>query len=116
MGARAAGSAPALGGSALAQVYKKIGHGKAPDVSVAALKNAFIATQRLLEGALLLSGHDRSDGGLITAVLEMAFAGRKGVSLNLDASFAGGSTLAALFGEAPGLVYEIRKCDVSAVK
>lgn len=30
------------------------------------------------------AGHDISDGGLITAVLEMAFAGNCGVNLNLE--------------------------------
>eukprot|EP00929_Paragymnodinium_shiwhaense_P025741 TRINITY_DN15505_c0_g1_i1.p1 TRINITY_DN15505_c0_g1~~TRINITY_DN15505_c0_g1_i1.p1 ORF type:complete len:1364 (-),score=425.91 TRINITY_DN15505_c0_g1_i1:547-4638(-) len=114
--ARSRGAPAALGGSALAQVYGKIGYGKAPDVDVQALKRGFVATQRLLEGALLTAGHDRSDGGLLTAVLEMAFAGRKGVSLNLSADFAGQDTLAALFGEAPGLVYEVRKSDLAAVK
>lgn len=30
------------------------------------------------------AGHDISDGGLITAVLEMAFAGYCGVNINLE--------------------------------
>lgn len=30
------------------------------------------------------AGHDISDGGLITAVLEMAFAGNCGVNINLE--------------------------------
>lgn len=33
---------------------------------------------------LLLSCHDVSDGGFITAVLEMAFAGNCGLSLELN--------------------------------
>jgi phosphoribosylformylglycinamidine synthase len=32
----------------------------------------------------LLAYHDRSDGGLVAAVAEMAFAGHVGVSLNVD--------------------------------
>lgn len=30
------------------------------------------------------AGHDISDGGLVTAVLEMAFAGNCGVNINLE--------------------------------
>jgi phosphoribosylformylglycinamidine synthase len=103
-----------LGGSALAQVYKQIGAGESPDVDAAALKGAFSATQRLLSGGLLTAGHDRSDGGLIVAVLEMAFGGRVGVTMNLDSKEA--DTMKALFGEAPGLVYEVRRADLPAVK
>eukprot|EP00747_Dinoflagellata_sp_TGD_P161010 gnl/TRDRNA2_/TRDRNA2_178041_c0_seq2.p1 gnl/TRDRNA2_/TRDRNA2_178041_c0~~gnl/TRDRNA2_/TRDRNA2_178041_c0_seq2.p1 ORF type:complete len:689 (-),score=154.85 gnl/TRDRNA2_/TRDRNA2_178041_c0_seq2:333-2147(-) len=105
---------PGLGGSALAQVTSQAGAGASPDVDVNALKASFRATQRLLEGGLLLAGHDRSDGGLLVAVLEMAFAGRAGISLHLKTSHNEG-VLAELFGEAPGLVYEVRRSDLSAV-
>ena len=53
-----------LGGSALAQVYGQIGD-ESPDVDdPALLKRAFRAIQGLIEKGLILSGHDRSDGGL----------------------------------------------------
>eukprot|EP00448_Togula_jolla_P003612 CAMPEP_0170614120 /NCGR_PEP_ID=MMETSP0224-20130122/24630_1 /TAXON_ID=285029 /ORGANISM="Togula jolla, Strain CCCM 725" /LENGTH=1283 /DNA_ID=CAMNT_0010939755 /DNA_START=66 /DNA_END=3917 /DNA_ORIENTATION=+ len=104
-----------LGGSALAQVLSMVGNGAVPDVNVAALKAAFLATQRLLEAGLLLAGHDRSDGGLLTCVLEMAFAGLSGVTLKLEAK-EGVDPIAQLFGEAPGLVYEVRKADLPKVQ
>jgi len=108
------GAGPAvLGGSALSQVIGQIGAGPSPDVDTAKLKAAFTATQRLLAGGLLTAGHDRSDGGLIVTVLEMAFAGRTGFTMNLDA--AREEMLPLLFGEAPGLVYEVRRSDLSAV-
>eukprot|EP00933_Yihiella_yeosuensis_P033447 TRINITY_DN27150_c0_g1_i1.p1 TRINITY_DN27150_c0_g1~~TRINITY_DN27150_c0_g1_i1.p1 ORF type:complete len:1326 (+),score=332.35 TRINITY_DN27150_c0_g1_i1:60-4037(+) len=106
--------APTLGGSALSQVFGQIGQGASPDVDVPALKAAFVATQRLLAGGLLTAGHDRSDGGLLVAALEMAFAGRSGITLKLDAA-GPGSTLEKLFGEAPGLLYEVRRSDLAAV-
>merc|ERR1719326_2861792 len=90
------------------------GAGASPDVDVKALKAAFRATQRLLDGGLLTAGHDRSDGGLIVTVLEMAFAGRSGISLKLDEAPHG--VLAALFSEAPGLVYEVKRSNLAAVK
>jgi len=104
--------ADTLGASALAQVFGQAGRGASPDVDVPALKRSFVATQRLLDGGLLTAGHDRSDGGLITTVLEMAFAGRRGFSLKLGA----GDALTALFSEAPGLVYEVRRSDLAAVQ
>ena len=73
-----------LGGSALAHVYGQIGH-ESPDIDDAAmLKRAFEATQRLIEEDLILSGHDISDGGLIVALLEMAFSGNCGLSVNIE--------------------------------
>ena len=74
-----------LGGSILAQVYSRFGNA-APDVdSAVALKNFFNAIQKLSKENLLLAYHDRSDGGLFATVCEMAFAGRCGVTVNLDA-------------------------------
>jgi len=109
------GAPNSLSGSALAQVLGLIGTGVPPDVDVPALRAAFAATQRLLSGGLLTAGHDRSDGGLLVAVLEMAFAGRCGIELRFDA-FEGEELFTALFGEAPGLVYEVRTEDLPAVQ
>ncbi len=73
-----------LGGSALAQVYNATGS-DAPDVDdPAKLKGLFDAVQKLNSDGLLLAYHDRSDGGLFVAACEMAFASRRGVSLDLD--------------------------------
>ncbi len=93
-----------LGGSALAQVLDQLGD-KSPDLEDSALvKRAFLAIQKLIEKNLILAGHDRSDGGLITTVLEMAFSGNCG----LDISCTGNDdALATLFSEELGLVMEI---------
>jgi len=73
-----------LGGSALAQVYNATGS-DAPDVDdPAKLKGLFDAVQKLNREGMLLAYHDRSDGGLFVAACEMAFASRRGVSLDLD--------------------------------
>ncbi len=73
-----------LGGSALAQVYEQVGN-EVPDVEdPQLLKQAFKAMQQLIREGLTLSGHDRSDGGLITCLLEMAFAGNCGLDLDLQ--------------------------------
>ena len=67
-----------LGGSALYQSLNKIGE-KAPEVASAEyFAKAFEAVQTLTERGLILSQHDISAGGLITCLLEMTFANRKG--------------------------------------
>ncbi len=64
-----------LGGSALATVYKQVGE-DCPDVEDSEkLIKAFKATQECLKKSLILAGHDRSDGGLIATLCEMAFSG-----------------------------------------
>ncbi len=73
-----------LGGSMLAQVFGGFGE-HCPDVDdPQELARFFAAIQSLNSDGLLLAYHDRSDGGLFAALCEMAFAGRVGVSVNLD--------------------------------
>ena len=60
----------AMGGSALAQVFKQIGD-TAPDVhNVQRLKDYFDAIEQLHESGVVLAYHDRSDGGLFTTLVE----------------------------------------------
>jgi len=99
-----------LGGSALAQVYGQVGN-ESPDVDdPEMLKRAFNAIQKLMSEDLILAGHDISDGGIITTVLEMAFSGNCGLRIRMD----GPSTaLERLFAEELGAVIE---CDVGDVR
>ena len=92
-----------LGGSALAHTHKQLGN-ESPDVDDPdLLKSTFMAVRELLDQGHILSGHDRSDGGLITTLLEMAFSGNCG----LDVTMLGrNSALEALFSEELGLVFE----------
>ncbi len=73
-----------LGGSALAHVWGQIGD-ECPDVDdVEVLGRAFDAVQTLIADDLVTAGHDRSDGGLVTTLLEMAFAGNCGFDVELS--------------------------------
>ncbi len=102
-----------LGASALAQVYKKIGS-MPPDVDEPALlKGLFGAIQALNNARLLLAYHDRSDGGLLACVCEMAFAGHTGVTIDL--SGCGADPVAALFAEELGAVVQVRAAERAAV-
>ncbi|MGX9219255.1 phosphoribosylformylglycinamidine synthase [Massilia varians] len=126
-----------LGASSLAQVFQQIGD-SVPDVDSADdLKAFFNAVQRLNKEGKLLAYHDRSDGGLFATLCEMAFAGRAGVSVNLDILTMEGEhasdwgdaknwttqvgerrnemTLRALFSEELGAVLQVRAEDKQAV-
>lgn len=94
-----------LGGSALAQAFNQLGD-ETPDVeNPKLLADAFRAVQQMINKGLVLSLHDRSDGGLITAVAEMCMASRCGFHLNIKKQE---TALAELFSEELGFVIEMR--------
>jgi phosphoribosylformylglycinamidine synthase len=102
-----------MGGSALAQVYGAVGN-QAPDVDNAGrLKNFFAAIQGLNADNKLLAYHDRSDGGLFSTLVEMAFAGHCGLSINLDGL--AGDVASALYNEELGAVIQVRATDADAI-
>ncbi len=67
-----------LGGSCLAQVYGQLGDNPADLDDPADLNALFESVQSLNRSGLLLAYHDRSDGGLLATLCEMAFAGHCG--------------------------------------
>lgn len=102
-----------LGASALAQVYGQLGH-HGPDLNdPQALKRFFGVIQEMNRDGLLLAYHDRSDGGLLVTLCEMAFAGRCGVSLQLDDL--GEDDFAVLFSEELGAVIQVLHPDTDQV-
>jgi phosphoribosylformylglycinamidine synthase len=114
-----------LGGSILAQVMGQTGR-TAPDLDHPGdLKAFWTAIQQLNQEDRILAYHDRSDGGLLATLVEMAFAGRAGMDLLLPAplllSGADGdgspraSALAALFAEELGAVIQVRAAHLPAV-
>ncbi|MDR1350100.1 MAG: phosphoribosylformylglycinamidine synthase, partial [Zoogloeaceae bacterium] len=121
-----------LGGSSLAQVFNATGE-DAPDIDrPESLIAFFAAVRRLKQENLLLAYHDRSDGGLFVAAVEMAFAAHAGVTLDMEGLCADMRTLdvdgaekhpehfagrdqeriiRALFNEEAGAVIQIRRSD-----
>ncbi len=98
-----------LGGSALAQVYGQVGH-QAPDLEdPALLKGFFESLQTLRQAGIILSYHDRSDGGLVVTLLEMLFASRRGMTLDLGASIPSEQGWAFCFNEELGAVVQVRQ-------
>ncbi len=105
-----------MGGSALAQVYGQIGD-TAPDLDdTETFKSFFTLIQELNINNKLLAYHDRSDGGLFSTLLEMAFAGHCGLNVNMQSICVDKSDIpAALFNEELGAVIQIRSSDHDAV-
>jgi phosphoribosylformylglycinamidine synthase len=97
-----------LGGSVLAQTMNKIGH-EVPTVQEPEyFKAAFDAIQELINKNLILAGHDISEGGMITALLEMCFGNAKGgLSVKLD-YLEGNSLVTNLFAENPGVLIQVK--------
>ena len=105
-----------MGASILAQVYSKLGQ-QVPDVDDAEdLKAFFAVIQGLNADSKLLAYHDRSDGGLLATVLEMAFSGHCGLDICLDPLAGASDELAAvLFNEELGAVIQVRQDDTEEI-
>jgi phosphoribosylformylglycinamidine synthase len=102
-----------LGGSVLAQVHGQLGR-DAPDLDDPQLLIDFAkAMPQLRAAALLQAYHDRSDGGLLVTLLEMAFAGHCGLDIQAAASDRS-AALAELFAEEPGVVVQVREAHRAA--
>ncbi len=130
-----------MGGSVLGQVLGQFGD-SVPDLEdPQSLVNLVNAVNNLRAKGQILAYHDRSDGGLLAAVAEMAFAGHVGVALNVDMLVTEGDgitdsradhgdaknwgaqvsarreelTLKALFNEELGVVLQVSTADRNAV-
>ena len=134
-----------MGGSILEQVLGDAGQRSfdvVPDLDEAQdLVRLVNSVNALRAKGLILAYHDRSDGGLLAAAAEMAFAGHVGVALNVDMLVTEGDgisdsrmdsgdaknwaqqvqarreelTLKALFNEELGAVLQFRTVDRDAV-
>ncbi|MDI5891529.1 phosphoribosylformylglycinamidine synthase [Halomonas rhizosphaerae] len=105
-----------LGGSALAQVYGQVGN-ECPDLDDPEdLKAFFAVIQGLNAEGTLLAYHDRSDGGLLVTLLEMAFAAHAGLEIKLDWLIDEPvDAFNALFAEELGAVIQVNRRHTEAV-
>jgi len=111
-----------LGGSALAQSLSQSGSAEEmPDMDdPALLKRAFEFVQEMRSE--VLSMHDVSDGGIVTALLEMAFAAPCGLDATLprpaqanDGEVCEREMLESMFAEELGILVEVRNSEVENV-
>lgn len=105
-----------LGGSALAQCLSQIGgattdiYSLAPDLDNSEyFKKCFETFQNWLLKKWILSGHDVSDGGLLTTILECAFAGNCSVECDFGSILTEIEKITLLFGEELGIIFEIEE-------
>ncbi|MDP9064267.1 MAG: phosphoribosylformylglycinamidine synthase [Pseudomonadota bacterium] len=102
-----------LGGSCWAQVMEQRGGEPADLDDPALLQHFFAALREMKDRELLLAYHDRSDGGLLIALLEMAFASHCGLDIDVkDVS----DPIAAFFSEELGAVLQVAERDHDAVR
>ena len=102
-----------LGGSVLAQCWGMLGE-EAPDVAAEDIRALFDFVTILKSRNLVLAYHDRSDGGVLVALLEMAFAGRCGV--NVDLRGEGATAIAELFSEEVGVLLQVPRSQTSTIQ
>ena len=102
-----------MGGSAFAQAYNQIGNNVPDFENIENFKVIFSIIQNFINDKIILSGHDKSDGGLITTILEMCFSGNKGCNLNIINSNI--DYTCYLFNEELGLVIEVDDENINTV-
>ena len=109
-----------MGGSAFAQCRNELG-AISPDLNDSSLfVKGWNVIQDLIGASKINAGHDVSDGGLIVALLEMAFAGNCGVELNLPTNAVLGLDASVnvsniLFAEELGQVMEVSATNVDFI-
>ena len=92
-----------LGGSAYSRIF--LGNKEMPNFeSLDRFRKIFMIIQDLIKNNIIYSGHDISDGGLITTLCEMAFSSFYGLDLDIKSYF---KLEEYLFSEELGLVLEI---------
>ena len=102
-----------LGGSCWAQVYGKNGGETADLDSPQLLATWFASLRELKDRGLLLAYHDRSDGGVLVTLLEMAFAGHCGLAVDLGEA---ADPIAACFAEELGAVLQVSALKVAEAR
>ena len=102
-----------LGGSCWAQVFEERGGAPADLDAPGLLRDFFTAVRELKDQGLLLAYHDRSDGGLLVTLLEMAFAAHCGLDITLGAE---ADVIAACFAEELGAVVQVPAARVGEAR
>jgi len=99
-----------MGGSCLAQVYNQVGD-VAPNLDDSAVfKSFFTVINQLNKDGLISAYHDRSDGGVITTLLEMAFTSHCGLDIQANEQ-----NITDLFNEELGCVIQVSNNNKDAV-
>ncbi|MGS2716681.1 phosphoribosylformylglycinamidine synthase [Eionea flava] len=103
-----------LGASILVQVYNAMGDAAADVDSPEQLRAFFDVIQQCLVHDDIIAYHDRSDGGLLATLTEMAFAGHCGI--DSDLSSLGSDVISTLFNEELGAVIQVSRDAIARVQ
>lgn len=104
-----------LGGSALLQSLGELGVTPPSVTDIQGFRTAYTWIQKLVSEQKLLAGQDISAGGLVTALLEMAFTGGCGVNLSWNTTLDADETSNFLFCEKPGVVLQVNEKDAEGM-
>ena len=98
-----------MGGSCLAQVFNQIGN-NAPDLDNPKLFSQFFSLINTFNKECLITAyHDRSDGGALISLLEMAFASHCGLDIYTS------DLLPELFNEELGCIIQVPLANINKV-
>jgi len=96
-----------LGASIYAQCLSQLGEAVPNVDSAESLKGFFSLMQDEETRSRILAYHDRSDGGVLATLIEMAFSSRCGLHIDIQDD----DLLAALFNEELGAVIQVKALD-----
>ena len=107
-----------LGGSSYYQVNEELGNNTTNFENPKKFIEVFNKIQEFIINDNILSGHDRSDGGLITTICEMSISSNIGcnIYLNDNEIVNENNYLDFLFNEELGLILEVNNENLNNVK
>ena len=101
-----------LGGSVYYSLYDEMG-ANIPKPNLEEVKNQIFALTDCIDGGLVLSCHDISDGGVASALAEMTFGNDIGCDINIDSNLLNEKLL---WSETGGFILEISLENVDGIK
>ena len=101
-----------LGGSVYYSLYDEMG-ANVPKPNLEEVKNQIFALTDCIDGGLVLSCHDISDGGVASALAEMTFGNDIGCDINIDSNLLNEKLL---WSETGGFILEISLENIDGIK
>ena len=106
-----------VGGSQLGVILENLGSDAPRFTNIDKFPEVFNKIQNLIVNGKILAGHDRSDGGLITTLIEMTIASNYGIIIDIDNKYSKVvNPVSYLMNEELGLVIEVCNNDSMVVK
>ena len=101
-----------LGGSVYYSLYDEMG-ANVPKPNLEEVKNQIFALTDCIDGGLVLSCHDISDGGVASTLAEMTFGNDIGCDINIDSNLLNEKLL---WSETGGFILEISLENIDGIK